>query len=197
MLSRSAATAQANDFSVAIASVNWFPLDHVGGIVMFHVQDVYVAAEQLHAATDFVLEDPLRWLDLLERHRATVTWAPNFAFGLVAGREEEIGRRRWDLSSLRVILNGGEAVVAATANRFLKVLAPHGLSPTAMRPAWGMSETSSGVTFSDSFGQDGASMNSFVDVGAPIPGVSIRIVDDRDEVVAEDASAGSRSAALR
>ena len=69
------------------------------------------------------------------RYRVTITWAPNFAFGLVNARQDELAKRRWDLSALRFILNGGEAIVARTARRFLQLLAPHGLPATAMRPA--------------------------------------------------------------
>ena len=186
LLARSAGTAQANDFTSTDRLLNWFPLDHVGGLVMSTVLGVYLGADQLQVATAFVLDDPVRWLDLLERHRSTMTWAPNFAFGLVGRETAALEVRRRDLSSVRFILNGGEAVVAATARRFLAVLAPHGLPATAMHPAWGMSETSSGVTFSHHFAADGIDDDGgFVEVGAPFLGVSIRIVDSQDQPLEE------------
>jgi amino acid adenylation domain-containing protein len=184
ILSRSNATAQMNDFSSRDVSLNWMPLDHVGGIVMFHVQDVYVGCKQIHAPTQSVLQDPLRWLDWIERFRVTITWAPNFAYGLINDNANEITRRRWDLCSMRFILNAGEAIVARTAQRFLDLLHPHGLPSTAMRPAWGMSETSSAVTFS-LYLKDSTEEAALVEVGRPIPGVSIRIVDSRNQVVLE------------
>src|SRR6185369_5750423 len=114
------------------------------------------------------------------------TFAPNFAYGLLLDRERELASRRWDLSSVRYVLNGAEAIVARTARRFLTALAPHGLRATAMRPAWGMSETSSGVTYGDTFTLDRTSDDQpFVEVGAPIPSVAMRIVDDHDAVVNE------------
>jgi amino acid adenylation domain-containing protein/FkbM family methyltransferase len=186
LLCRSAATAKRNQFGGADVSLNWFPLDHVGGIVMFHVRDVYLGCRQVHAPTQYVLQDPLRWLDLIERFAVTLTWAPNFAYGLVNDRAEEVARRHWDLSSLRFILNGGEAIVAKTARRFLELLAPHGLPGTAMHPAWGMSETSSGVTYSDRFLLATTSdQDSFVEVGGPIPGVALRILGGHNQVVEE------------
>jgi len=184
MLSMTTGVAEMNGFSRQDVSLNWFPLDHVGGIVMFHVRDVYLGCRQIQGSTESVLQDPLKWLDWIDRHGVTITWAPNFAFGLINERAAEIGRRRWNLASLRFILNGGEAVVAKTARTFLALLAPHGLPPTAMHPAWGMSETSSGVTYSHRFSLDStADDQRFVEVGDPIPGVSVRIVDDRDELV--------------
>jgi acyl-CoA synthetase (AMP-forming)/AMP-acid ligase II/NADP-dependent 3-hydroxy acid dehydrogenase YdfG/acyl carrier protein len=187
LLSQSAGTSRLNKFSSDEVSLNWMPLDHVGGIVMFHVRDVYLACQQIHAPAEFILQDPLKWLDLIARFRATLTWAPNFAFGLVNAKEETIRERRWDLSSMRFILNGGEAIVARTARRFLRLLRPQGLPERCMHPAWGMSETSSGVTYSDGFSLDATSADdSFVEVGAPIPGFSMRIVDAQDHLVSEN-----------
>lgn len=186
LLSRSAATARMNNFTPEDVSLNWFPLDHVGGIVMFHVRDVYLCSQQVHVPTESILQSPLKWLDYIERYRATITWAPNFAYGLINAQAEELDLRRWGLSSLRFILNAGEAIVAKTARRFLELLIPHGLPATAMHPAWGMSETSSAVTFSDNFLLDSTSdSDSFVVVGKPIPGFSMRIVDAEDRPVEE------------
>ncbi|HWZ94477.1 MAG TPA: SDR family NAD(P)-dependent oxidoreductase [Opitutaceae bacterium] len=186
LLAWAASVAQACEFDDRDVSINWMPLDHVGGLVMFHLRDVVAGCRQVHAPTEGVLQRPLVWLEWIERFRATITWAPNFAFGLVNEQAAELARRRFDLSSMRFILNGGEAIVSKTARRFLEVLAPHGLAPTAMRPAWGMSETSSGVTYSHGFTL-GTTRDSdpFVEVGEAIPGVQIRIVDQQDEPVPE------------
>jgi acyl-CoA synthetase (AMP-forming)/AMP-acid ligase II/NAD(P)-dependent dehydrogenase (short-subunit alcohol dehydrogenase family)/acyl carrier protein len=170
--------APACGFTPADISLNWMPLDHVGGIVMFHLRDLVLGCRQFHGPTEPVLRDPLVWLDWIEATRATITWAPNFAFGLVNDQAAEMAGRRWDLSALWFILNGGEAIVSKTARRFMELLIPHGLRPTAMRPAWGMSETCSGVTYSRHFTREATSdADPFVSVGAPIPGVAIRIVD--------------------
>jgi acyl-CoA synthetase (AMP-forming)/AMP-acid ligase II/NADP-dependent 3-hydroxy acid dehydrogenase YdfG len=183
---RAAASRQMNGFSDEDVSLNWMALDHVAGIIYFHLRDVFLGAAQVHAPTSLVLQDPLNWLTWIERYRATVTFAPNFAFGLVNDCAERIAAGRWDLSSLRLVLNGAEAIVSRTARRFLSLLAPHGLRPNAMRPAWGMSETSSGVIYSDRFSlATTTDEDAFVEVGRPIPGVSIRIVNDAAQPVPE------------
>jgi surfactin family lipopeptide synthetase A len=186
VLARSAATAQMNGFSERDVSLNWFPLDHVGGIVMFHVRDVFLGCRQVHAPTQAIARHPLKWLDLIDRHRATITWAPNFAYGLINAQAQDVARRSWDLSSMRFILNAGESIVAKTVRKFLQLLTPHGLPPTAMRPAWGMSETSSAVTYSDLFTlATTRDEDPFVEVGAPIPEFAVRIVDANNQVVEE------------
>ncbi|MEC3998644.1 SDR family NAD(P)-dependent oxidoreductase [Actinacidiphila sp. DG2A-62] len=190
VLARSAATAAANGLRGDDVSVNWLPLDHVGGVVMFHLRDVFLGCRQVHAPTRWVLQDPLRWPELAHEMRATTTWAPNFAFGLVADRAAELPTRArgWDLSRLRFVMNAGEAIVPRVARRWLEVLAPYGLPADAMRPAWGMSETSSAMTYSDRFRLHSTSDgDAFVDVGVPLPGTAIRIVATDQDTRQRDA----------
>ncbi|GCF08363.1 condensation domain-containing protein [Dictyobacter arantiisoli] len=165
---------------------NWMPLDHVGGIVMLHLRSLFMGGTQVHALPQTILQDPLRWLDAIDHYRASITWTPNFALGLLNDRAEEIQQRHWDLSSMRYLFNGGEAIVAKVARNFLRLLQQHRLSPTAMYPAWGMSETSSGVIFSRQFSIDkGNDADQLVEVGEPIPGLSIRLVDENNQLVQE------------
>jgi acyl-CoA synthetase (AMP-forming)/AMP-acid ligase II/NAD(P)-dependent dehydrogenase (short-subunit alcohol dehydrogenase family) len=209
ILARTWATAATNEFSSQDVSLNWMPLDHVGGIVMYSLRDVVLGCNHINATTSMFLNDPLRWLDWIERFQVTNTWAPNFAFALVNDRAAEIARRSWDLSCLLNCCNAGEAVVSQTAHRFLQLLQPHGLRHDVMRPCWGMSETCSGVTYSRLSGSDAtvgvvtidqASLNTdlvFVEraapgdltvteVGRPIASVGLRIVDKDGRVLPEE-----------
>ncbi|VEP15782.1 conserved hypothetical protein [Hyella patelloides LEGE 07179] len=186
ILTRSAATARMNNFTSSDVSLNWFPLDHVGGLVMFHLRDVYLGCQQIQVHTELVLQQPLKWLDLIEHYQATITWAPNFAYGAVVAHAPDLSEKEWDLSSMRFILNGGEAIVAKSARKFLEFLAPYNLSPTAMYPAWGMSETCSGVIYSHDFSLDSTTDEiQNLEVGMPIPGFSVRITDTQNQIVAE------------
>ncbi|MFI6084328.1 SDR family NAD(P)-dependent oxidoreductase [Streptomyces sp. NPDC051217] len=189
-------------------SLIWMPFDHVT-VAMYNVRDVFLRCLHVNAKIDHFLADPLLWFDWADRYGATNTWAPNFAFAMVNASAEEIcTQRSWDLSRLREITNGGEPVAFATSQRFLELLAPHGLSADAMTPSWGMSETCSGVTYSrlrrrdpsvgtvaidrSSLGgdirtvdpADGGAM-VLCRVGQPIPGVRIRVVDDTGVVLPE------------
>ncbi|WP_367138551.1 AMP-binding protein [Saccharothrix sp. HUAS TT1] len=184
IVSRSAATAAVRGLSSANRTFNWMPLDHVGGLIMFHARDVFLGCHQVHAPIDWVLADPLRWLDAISEHRCDTTWAPNFAFGLVVDRADEVAARSWDLSRLGYIMNGGEPIKARVANRFLDLLAPFGLPPTAMHPGWGMSETTAGVV--DCVYPKGMDEEvRFIPVGTPHPGLSLRVVDAAGAVVPE------------
>ncbi|MEU6391698.1 amino acid adenylation domain-containing protein [Streptomyces sp. NPDC046939] len=185
VLTRSAATAQLNGLGERDTTLNWIPLDHVTGVVMFHLRDVYLGCRQIHAPTSWILEDPTRWMDLADRHRATVTWAPNFAFGLLAEQADRFRDRAWDLSPMRLVMNAGEVVVASAARRFLHTLRPFGLPQDVMHPGWGMSETCSVVTDAVLPGEPDGSDESFVSCGRPYPGFAMRVVGEDGTVLAE------------
>ncbi|GAA0603025.1 hypothetical protein GCM10010174_19110 [Kutzneria viridogrisea] len=209
IVARSVGHAIANGFTSQDVSLNWMPLDHVGGIVMYNVFSVVLRRQHVNAEIEAFLADPMIWMDWVHRFRVTDTWAPNFAFSLFNEHADKAADRTWDLSCLRYILNGGEAVVSRTAQRFGQVLREHGLPADAMRPAYGMSETSSGIVSSAlssvddtagtlCFAQDsmsgrlreaergGQDSVTFTEVGGPQPGVRLRIVDHEDRVLPED-----------
>ncbi len=207
ILARAKGAIRVNHLTPQDITINWFPLEHVVGLFMFHIKQVYLGCQQVHARIDYILADPLRWLDLITEYKVTLTWAPNFAYALVNEGLKNTSSRNWDLSSLRLIINGGEAINAETCKKFLTLLGPYKLSPTSMLPAWGMSETSSGIVYSYLFtphpGQgvhhiDKRSLigtikknNSpdhqvtFTELGRPFPGVSLRIADPGNQTVRE------------
>ncbi|MEV7677772.1 AMP-binding protein [Streptomyces sp. NPDC088341] len=182
VLSRAQGTAVVRGLDKDTRSLNWMPLDHVSGIVMFHVRDVYLGCHQVHADTGWVRADPLRWLDVADAERIDTTWAPNHAFALVADRLDEEPARSWDLSRLRYVMSGGEAVKDRTVRRFVRALVTHGLPATAVHPGWGMPETASGVVDSVFRPGDGRPRRH-VPVGVPHPGVSVRVVDEAGRVL--------------
>ncbi|RFS84180.1 SDR family NAD(P)-dependent oxidoreductase [Actinomadura spongiicola] len=188
-------------------SLIWMPLDHVT-VAMYNVRDVFLGARHINARTDHFLGDPLLWLDWMDRHRVTNTWAPNFAFSMVNERAADMAGRSWDLSCVRELVNAGEPVIASTSHRFLQLLAQHGLRPDAIVPCWGMSETCSGVTYTRQSRDDHSAGTVTLDpaslggpvrrlrpgdagavvlstVGRPIPGVRLCVVGEDGTVLPE------------
>jgi hypothetical protein len=70
---RSIAVNQHNGFTSDEVILNWMPLDHVGGIVMYHLRLVFLGCNQFHAPTAVILEAPLRWVHWIDRYRVTAT----------------------------------------------------------------------------------------------------------------------------
>lgn len=170
-------------------TLNWLPLDHSGALLLYHLLPVFTGASNVHVATDLVTSEPVRWLDLLTEHGAQHSWAPAFAYRLVADSSEG---RSWDLSHVRTLVSGGEQVPAGLMRRFAADL---GLPESVLRPAWGMTETCTGITigrFSDGvhrvvrdslaggleLAPDGDSRPcvEFVPVGPPAAGAAVRVV---------------------
>ncbi|NEP86224.1 MAG: SDR family NAD(P)-dependent oxidoreductase [Okeania sp. SIO2C2] len=188
LLSMSAGTIAMNQFSSQDVTLNWMPMDHVGALVFLSIMAVDLGCQQIHVPTQLILQNPLKWLDLIDRHQATISWAPNFAFTLIGDRAEEVKQRHWNLSPMKFLVNAGEAIVTKTARNFLKLLSYYGLSTKAIHPAFGMCETCSGITWSNSFSLESSSDDDqFVELGPPITRASLRIVDANQEVVGEGA----------
>lgn len=174
-------------FSSQESVLNWMPLNHVGALVSLSIMAVSLGCQQIHVPTELIVQNPLQWLDLIDKHQATISWSPNFAFSLICDRTVEINRQQWDLSSMKFIINAGEPIVTKTARNFLNLLSRHGLPNNAIHPAFGMCETSSGITYSDSFSLESSSdETSFVELGLPIAGAALRIVDDNEQIVTEN-----------
>ena len=88
---------------------------------------------------------PRRWLELVSKHRGTITYAPNFAYQLVTKRVRDKDLEALDLSSLRHMANGAEPVSASTIRRFTERFSNYGFRPDAMRPVYGMAENTLGL----------------------------------------------------
>ncbi|MBO4204876.1 non-ribosomal peptide synthetase/type I polyketide synthase [Micromonospora echinofusca] len=184
--------------------LNWLPLDHIAGLLLYPLGGAFLGATSVHVATELVLPDPLRWLDLMESYRVTHSWAPNFGLRLVTDALVEAPDRRWDLGALRRMVSGGEQCLPAT---FADFVAATGLPAGVLTPAWGMSETATAITF-DSYGASGcrqriraaslagdlawatdtddpAGVVEFLSVGFPAPGTTLRIVDHDNRVLPE------------
>ncbi|MEV2279136.1 SDR family NAD(P)-dependent oxidoreductase [Nocardiopsis sp. NPDC049922] len=185
---------------------NWLPLDHVVPLVMFHLRDVVLGCLGVHAPTAHVAEDPLRWLDTLERYRVNHSWSPNFGYKMLGDALADAPDRIWDLSSVNSLLNAGEQCTMPVVRRFLERTSGFGLRPDAMVFSWGMAETATGIVFKfvteersslsvdkDTLGGvlgfvdegfDGDTVE-FTNMGPPVPGARFRIVDDGGNVVTE------------
>lgn len=133
---------------VVHSGASWLPLYHDMGLIGC----VFPALERGAALTlippELFVARPAVWLRTISRYRATVSPAPNFAFGLCADRIRDEELEGVDLSSWRVALNGAEPVAAEVLRRFQRRFAGWGFRSEALTPVYGLSEASLAVTFS-------------------------------------------------
>ncbi|MFC5216345.1 alpha/beta fold hydrolase [Streptomyces coerulescens] len=168
--------------TAADTTLNWVSFDHVAALLECHLLPLYAGSRQCHAEPSAVLGEPLEFVRLLSRHRVTATFAPNFLLGLLLTTEP--GAEPLDLSSLRHLISGGEAVVGATGRAFLERFAPYGLGPEILWPAFGMTETCAGSIYNLGF-PEADHDQEFAAVGTPVEGLRIRIADDGDRALPE------------
>ncbi|MFG1813954.1 MupA/Atu3671 family FMN-dependent luciferase-like monooxygenase [Kribbella sp. NPDC049174] len=185
--------------------LNWLPVDHSGALLLYHVLPVFTGATGVHLPTTEVLANPLLWLENVDRYQAQHTWSPTFGLQLAA--DALPAGASLDLRSVRSLVCGGEQIVLPVLERFFAATAGSGLDRACVRPAWGMAETTTAITFGrltdegcvvrvlkssldDALVTAGPEVPeseclTFVAVGPPAPGASIRVVGENDEVLPE------------
>jgi fatty-acyl-CoA synthase len=177
------------------SGVSWLPLYHDMGLIGC----VFPALERPAVLTlippELFVARPAVWLQTISRYRATVSPAPNFAYGLCVEKIRDEELEGVDLSSWSVALNGAEPVAPQVLRRFQRRFSRWGLRSQALTPVYGLSEASLAVTFSDIdrpfssrlFDRDeladglraveSAGGVEMVSLGRPLDGFEVRIVD--------------------
>src|SRR2546428_221187 len=87
------------------------------------------------------------WMETIHKHRATLSFAPNFAYALVTKRARPEQIARWDLSQMRAFGCGAEPINPDTMRAFLAAMGPSGLKPQALLPCYGMAEATLAISF--------------------------------------------------
>lgn len=144
------------------------PLYHVGALDLTFTTILYVGAfarilRRFEAASV---------IDAIESERITTLWLAPAMVNLVLADHTLEGR---DLSSVRVLIDGGEKMPLPLIERILNTF-PNGW----FADAYGLTETVSGDTFLNK----GAERTKLGSVGKPVLNAEVRIVDESDEPVA-------------
>jgi fatty-acyl-CoA synthase len=163
--------------------VSWLPLYHDMGLVGLLTLPMSTGtALVLGAPQDFTAR-PARWMEWLSTYGGTATAGPNFSYALATralNRDES-----YDLSRLRIALNGAEPIDPDQVEAFVRAGRRHGLRPEAVFPAFGMAE----VAIAGTFPEPGSGMCTDC--------VDRRVLEtERYAVPAEPGAAGSRRLAV-
>ena len=190
--------------------VSWLPLYHDMGLIGAWLGFLYVGRPLVLMSPLAFLARPARWLRALHANRGTLSPAPNFAYDLCTHRIADDELEGLDLTSVRALLNGSEAVRPESLDRFIQRFSAYGLRPEAVAPVYGLAECAVGLTAPPSgrgpridtidrrvFQQTGEARAAGVDAsslripscGLPLLGHEVRIAD-RDGQVAPDRREG-------
>jgi acyl-CoA synthetase (AMP-forming)/AMP-acid ligase II/thioesterase domain-containing protein/aryl carrier-like protein len=166
--------------------LNWINLDHVANLIESHLHALYLSANQVHVNGSRLLARPIEYLEIINRHRVSFSFAPNFFLSSLSRAMEE--RVNWkdgapDLSCVRTITSGGEALVVETCQTLVSRLGQYGCSRTVLVPGFGMTETCAGVIHNTSFPvYDSTNGFEFASLGTCHTGLSMRVVNEEGTV---------------
>jgi fatty-acyl-CoA synthase len=189
--------------------VSWLPLYHDMGLIGVVLFCIYWRLPLVLMSPTAFLRKPIRWLEAISRFRGTLSPSPNFGYSRCVRNIKSEQREGLDLSSWRAALNGAEPVNLKTLRDFEEAFGPHGFSPSAMLPVYGLAESSLAITIppqgaprrhleldrealasgfvrpvGDASDGDRPTIN-LVCVGTVLPGHDVRVVDSAGMDVAE------------
>jgi acyl-CoA synthetase (AMP-forming)/AMP-acid ligase II len=171
--------------------VSWLPLYHDMGLVAATLMPFCLGIPMSVIHTMRWLEQPSSYFDMLSARPNSYSWLPNFAFSHLARRC--VVSPHTELSRVKGIISCSEPCKADVLEEFKKKFARYGLPDHALQVCYAMAEYVFGVTQTDmsgsprfvtvnaqKFDQEHVAVPSntgrtFVSVGAPLPGASVRI----------------------
>jgi fatty-acyl-CoA synthase len=186
--------------------ISWLPLYHDMGLIGFILGPlIYIGPAIILATTSFA-RDPRMWLRAIDKYRATITCAPNFAYAQVVKRLRDQDLETLDLSCLRVAGCGAEPIHAPTLRSFAERLAPAGFRAEAFMPSYGLAESTLAISLHrlgaplrtetinaealkrgkaiPAMASDGNG-KEIVSCGVPFPGHQLAILDEDGAVLPE------------
>jgi acyl-CoA synthetase (AMP-forming)/AMP-acid ligase II len=186
----------------------WLPLHHDMGLVGQLLHPLFLGATSVLMSPGAFVRRPARWLRMISEHRITVSAAPNFGYEHCVQRIEDHQLADVDLGCWEVAVNGGEPVRPGTLGAFANRFEPFGLRPNALRPAYGLAESTLLVACTDGRlpahvdvdraglelrklrrAVPGNPSRTLVGCG-PVYGAEVRIVDPEDFEVLPERSLG-------
>jgi 1-acyl-sn-glycerol-3-phosphate acyltransferase len=199
LLANLRAMERASGVTAADTFVSWLPLYHDMGLIGACMGSLLVGFRLVLMSPLAFLARPAFWLQTIQRHRATISAAPNFAYELCANKLDDRDLAGLDLSCWRLAYNGAEPVSPDTIEHFTTRFASYGFKRTAMTPVYGLAESAVGLAFPppgrgplldrvdrDALARLGVAHPApasegkalcLVSSGLPLPGHQIRITD--------------------
>jgi fatty-acyl-CoA synthase len=184
--------------------VSWLPLYHDMGLIGFVIAPLFARVPVVLLPPTSFVRRPSSWLEAIHRHRGTITFAPNFAYGLAVQSTSQKQIDEWDLSCLRALGCGAEPIDAATVRAFMDKFEPAGLKRTAILPSYGLAEATLAVTFADldeplttdavdpqallrgrAVKASNGHAAEIVACGRPFPGHRVEIIDEAGHALSE------------
>jgi fatty-acyl-CoA synthase len=148
LISNGRAAAEHMGLSPSDVAVSWLPLYHDFGLIGLTLWPLLLDMATHLIPPETFIASPKSWVQAMSRYAATITAAPNFAYGLAARaiRTLQNAGESLDLSPLRIAANGAEPVDNETMDTFAVAAAPVGFRSSAILGVYGLAEATLGVS---------------------------------------------------
>ena len=130
------------------SGASWLPLYHDMGLIGFVIAPLYHRNTITFLPPLLFLKRPARWLETMSRHRANISFGPNFAYALCVKRIKDSEIEGLDLSAWHIAGCGAEPIRAENLRAFADRFSSVGFSEKAFVCCYGMAESTLAISFS-------------------------------------------------
>lgn len=177
--------------------VSWLPFYHDMGLVGNIISPLYIGATcYIYQPVDFI-KNPLSWLRIISKYKATISGAPNFAYELCLSKTDDKEKEKMDLSSWNCAYNGAEPIHPKTIREFANKFESAGFKKESILSCYGMAESTLLISAYEyeffpkirNFGiinqkDETLTYKELVSCGKPI-GYDLKIIDDNNNILNE------------
>jgi len=184
-------------------TASWLPMHHDMGLIGCLITPIVHQTDLWLLPPEQFIRDPLRYLRCFGEFGARLTAMPDFGLRHIVRRVKPEQLSGLDFSQWRAVIVGAERVSHDALGDFWRLLAPYGLDRRSLLPAYGLAEGTLAVTglaldvtwstvevdpVAVRLGQPvtaGLKPTEMVGCGAPLDGITVRILDDQGRPLPE------------
>jgi fatty-acyl-CoA synthase len=169
---------------------SWLPPQHDMGLIGMTAIPLLTGSGLAYSSPLEFLRDPRSWLAMLSDFNATISAAPNFAFGFLARALRGDESESWSLKSMRYLANGSEPINIQTVMRFLQSAESLNLDPSNVVSVYGLAEATLAATLPDPgtglrlARPDPSKTDQYPLLGRPVDGLELRFTDEHGSATA-------------
>jgi fatty-acyl-CoA synthase len=125
--------------------ISWLPLYHDMGLIGCVLAATYYKLPVVFMSPRYFLYQPKRWLLAITKYRGTISFSPNFGYGLCIHKVEDTSGL--ELGSWRIAGCAAEPISYQTLKSFGKKFEKVGFRESSFLTAYGLAEATLAVTF--------------------------------------------------